>query len=616
MSTYKEIHGKAIKSVSTDLSSTNNTGQIWYNTTTNTFKSIVNFAAWSSSTPLTTGRLYGSGFGTQTEAVAAGGRIPSPAGGSTVTEEYNGSGWAAGGAMNSARQYSAGAGIITAGLAFGGSSSPPTMVAKTEEYNGTAWTENPSPSGDMGTGRDKLAGFGTQASAIGAGGDPNSTATEEYGGTSWTAGGALSTGIQYFGGVGASNTSGVVFGGNTPPETAVTEEYNGSSWTAGGSLNTARGQVMGAGIQTAALAFGGYDSTGTLAVTESYDGSTWTTSPVSLGTARYDAYGMGTTSAAVCAGGDPGYKNITEEYNLSAYVLTAAAWASGGSLGNPSAKGASFGSTPAAVNVGGTIPSGPISGLTELYNGTSWTANPNACPVNMGYATGGGPQTAGIACSGESPPGSGTATQFFDGSSWTGGPSRSTARQNATGTGTKTAFIHVGGEWPPSWAGMDNVEEYNGSSWTAAAAPAEYPSGFSKGFAGGTSTAAVFGGGANPPSPPLTTSNTWNGSSWTSAPAMLGSYYTGGYAGTSTDAYQIGGYLAPPGGYTITTVYNGTAWATNPSTSTGTSNGVGAGQTGAPGGVLKWGGDYGTQTTCEEFNPGTSTFTTKTLTQS
>ena len=416
MSTYKEIHGKAIKSVSTDLSSTNNTGQIWYNTTTNTFKSIVNFAAWSSSHPLSTGRLYGSGFGTQTEAVAAGGRIPSPAGGSTVTEEYNGSGWAAGGAMNQSRQYSRGAGTETAG--------------------------------------NKLAGFGTQTSAIAAGGDPNSTVTEEYGGSSWTSGGSLSTGRQYLGGVGASNTSGVVFGGNTPPETAVTEEYNGSSWTAGGNLNTARGQVMGAGIQTSALAFGGYDSTGTLAVTESYDGSAWPTSPVTLGTARYDAFGMGTTSAAVCAGGDPGYKNITEEYNLSAYVLTAAAWASGGSLSNQSAKGSSFGSTPAAVNVGGTAPPGAISGNTELYNGTSWTSNPNSCPVSMGYATGGGPQTAGIACSGESPPGSGTATQFFDGSSWTGGPSRSTGRQNATGTGTKTAFIHVGGEWPPSWAGI------------------------------------------------------------------------------------------------------------------------------------------------------------------
>jgi hypothetical protein len=615
MSTYKEIHGKAIKSVSTDLSSPSNTGQIWYNSTSGTFKSIVNFAAWSSASPLITGKLEGSGFGTQTAGVKAGGRIPSPAGGTTSTEEYNGSAWMQGGAMNTSRQYSGGAGVLTAGLAFGGNNGPPFMIVKTEEYNGTAWTENPSPSGDMGTGRNKLAGFGTQASAIAAGGDPNSTATEEYGGTSWTAGGALSTGRQYVGGVGASNTAGLVFGGTTPPITAVTEEYNGASWTAGGSLNTSRGQVMGAGIQTAALAFGGYSTT-TLNVTESYDGSTWTTSPVTLATGRYDGNGIGTQTAAVCAGGDPGYKDVTEEYNLSAYTLTAAAWASGGSLGNPTSKGCSFGSTPAAVSVGGTTPTGPITGLTELYNGTSWTANPNACPVNMGYATGGGPQTAGIANSGETPPGSGTSTQFFDGSAWTGGPARATARQNATGTGTKTAFIHVGGEWPPSWTGMDNVEEFNGSSWTAAAAPAEYPAGMAKGYAGGTSTAAVFGGGVSTGTPTYAASNTWNGSSWTSAPAMLGIYYTGGYAGTSTDAYQIGGYLAPPGGYTITTVYNGTAWATNPSTSSGTSNGTAAGQTGAPGGVLKWGGNYGTQTTCEEFTGATATFTTKTLTQS
>ena len=194
MSTYKEIHGKAIKSVSTDLSSPSNTGQIWYNSTSGTFKSILNFAAWSSASPLITGKLEGSGFGTQTAGVKAGGRIPSPAGGTTSTEEYNGSAWMQGGAMNTSRQYSGGAGVLTAGLAFGGNNGPPFMIVKTEEYNGTAWTENPSPSGDMGTGRNKLAGFGTQASAIAAGGDPNSTATEEYGGTSWNAGGALSTG--------------------------------------------------------------------------------------------------------------------------------------------------------------------------------------------------------------------------------------------------------------------------------------------------------------------------------------------------------------------------------------------------------------------------------------
>ena len=161
MSTYKEIHGKAIKSLSTDLSSTSDTGQIWYNTTTNTFKSILDFAAWSSASPLITGQLVSSGFGTQTAAAIGGGRIPSPAGGTTGTEEYNGSAWMQGGDMNTSRQYSGGAGVLTAGLAFGGNNGPPFMIVKTEEYNGTAWTENPSPSGDMNTGRRALAGFGT-----------------------------------------------------------------------------------------------------------------------------------------------------------------------------------------------------------------------------------------------------------------------------------------------------------------------------------------------------------------------------------------------------------------------------------------------------------------------
>jgi hypothetical protein len=165
----------------------------------------------------------------------------------------------------------------------------------------------------MGTGRRALAGFGTQTSAIAAGGEPNSTLAEEYDGSSWTAGGALSTGRQYLAGAGASNTSGVVFGGNTPSSTAATEEYGGTSWTAGGSLGVARGQNAGCGTQTAALAFGGYDPVGTVGYTEGYDGTAWSTRP-SLATARYDANGFGTQELAIAAGGDPGPITTTEEF--------------------------------------------------------------------------------------------------------------------------------------------------------------------------------------------------------------------------------------------------------------------------------------------------------------
>ena len=85
MSTYREIHGKAVKSLDTDPSATTDAGQIWYNTGSDTFKSIVSTSAWASASPLITG-VYGSmQFGLQTAGVAASGS-PGP-GPTTATQE-------------------------------------------------------------------------------------------------------------------------------------------------------------------------------------------------------------------------------------------------------------------------------------------------------------------------------------------------------------------------------------------------------------------------------------------------------------------------------------------------------------------------------------------------
>ena len=315
-----------------------------------------------------------------------------------------------------------------------------------------------------------------------------------------------------------------------------------------------------------------------------------------------------TTDPSTPLEGEMWYNNTTG--TLKGVVLSTAAWASGGSLNNPFFGGnSSFGSTPAGVMVGGTIPAGPISGATELYDGTAWTANPNACPVSIGYGLGGGPQTAGIILSGQSPPGSGTASLKFDGSAWTSAPSRSTGAQNATGIGTDSSFIVVGGAFPPSWTVQTTTQTFNGASWSTE--PNSYPAPNEKAFAGGSAAAAIIGGGAPSPN---TASNTWDGSTWTAAPAMLADRANGAFAGTSTDAFQIGGQDTPSGGFTDTTVFDGTTWGTNPSTATGTSAGSGAGQTGGPGGVIKMGGDYGTQTTCEEFTAAVAV--TKTITTS
>jgi hypothetical protein len=48
MTTYKELFGKAVKYLSTDPDNAQAEGQVWYNSTSGTFKSIVASEAWSS----------------------------------------------------------------------------------------------------------------------------------------------------------------------------------------------------------------------------------------------------------------------------------------------------------------------------------------------------------------------------------------------------------------------------------------------------------------------------------------------------------------------------------------------------------------------------------------
>jgi hypothetical protein len=93
---------------------------------------------------------------------------------SAATESWNGSAWTTVNSLNTARQALAGAGTQTAALAFGGKT--PTTGA-TELYNGTTWTSNPT---SMTTARDTLGGTGTQSLAIAFGGlNPGITAATE-----------------------------------------------------------------------------------------------------------------------------------------------------------------------------------------------------------------------------------------------------------------------------------------------------------------------------------------------------------------------------------------------------------------------------------------------------
>ena len=69
MSTYKEIVGKKIKSLSSDPSNSAE-GQMWYNTTTSKLRGLAVSEAWASSATLPGNRTYGGGAGSQTAALS------------------------------------------------------------------------------------------------------------------------------------------------------------------------------------------------------------------------------------------------------------------------------------------------------------------------------------------------------------------------------------------------------------------------------------------------------------------------------------------------------------------------------------------------------------------
>jgi hypothetical protein len=312
MTTYKEIFGKYVKNYSSDPSS-DIEGQIWYNTTSGTFKTNLNLGGvWAAGGNLTTPNFASGGAGIQTANVIFGGSAPPGAPQKTAaTFEYDGSTWSPSGNMNTSRTGPSGAGTQTAALGAGGYLFPgPTTAAET--YDGSSWTNVTSmPTADM------YAATGTQTSALYAA----SGTTLEYSAPSWTAGGALNT-PRNEGSMAGTQTAALFFGGG--PQTAAsnaTEEYDGSAWTAGGTMNTARGiQIGGTGAsQSAAIAFGGAgpNEPAVSAATELYDGTSWTTTG-SLATARSRSSkggSQGPSSSAIMVGGTaPAVSNAVEEF--------------------------------------------------------------------------------------------------------------------------------------------------------------------------------------------------------------------------------------------------------------------------------------------------------------
>ena len=131
MTTFKEIRGTAIESVSSDPSNPE-VGQIWYNNTIGVLKGYQNIAGtWASGGNLSTARGGMFNAGTQTaNLVSAGGPLGGGAD-TTQTELYNGTSWTTTSTLGTGRAGLAGAGTQTSALAIGGN-----FTAAVEEFTG------------------------------------------------------------------------------------------------------------------------------------------------------------------------------------------------------------------------------------------------------------------------------------------------------------------------------------------------------------------------------------------------------------------------------------------------------------------------------------------------
>ena len=331
MSTFKEIRGTLIKSVSSDPANPQ-IGQIWYNSTIGFLK----------------------GYRTVASAFSSGGN------------------------RNDGQNGGSSAGTLTAGLAFGGGRNPNSpnsgglaTQTQSEEYNGSSWAEG----GAMSTGRTTFGGFGTQTAALAFGGRTTNNpftytnATEEYGGSSWTSGGNLGAaqyGMNRSGG--GIQTAAVSVGGFLiSPARNETEEYNGSSWTSVNDMitNTARGVYLG--TQTSGILINGQPPSSVNAA-YNYDGTNWTANPASTNLALLTRSGIGDASAGLLMGGSPYAANTSSElWNGTAFSNDAVA-----AVVRNGAQSSCASPVSAGYNTSGTNASTPGSALTstEEYTAT------------------------------------------------------------------------------------------------------------------------------------------------------------------------------------------------------------------------------------------------------
>jgi len=266
------------------------------------------------------------------------------------------------------------------------------------------------------------------------------------------------------------------------------------------------------------------------------------------------------------------YNNASYAFKLAS-VTTAGTWASGGNLSTERYGRSAFGTqTSTLISGGETSAIQPPYGYTtasEQYNGTSWTSG-TALPQSNSRATGVGIFTAGLVFGGgdETTPGApGQTTLKYNGTAWTATGNMTVSRYDAAGNGTNTAAIAFGGaNSSPPFNIRTTAETFTSTAWTSITGLNTARLSLASSKDAPNSVALAFGGFAPGPAAVSAATEEWNGTSWTNKNSMNTARSDLGGTGTVGSAIAFGG--SP--GLTATEIWNGTSWSNNP---TGLANG-------------------------------------------
>ncbi len=553
MADYKDIVGTAVRNNAGNLSA-DQKDQIFYDSTNVDFKYQFEAKAdaWRTSSPLNTASWSRTTGGSVNSAWAASGEV-SGSGFVKINEIWNGTTWSEAN-DNSISHYggngSHGVPNNTTGLVFFGyDPTIPGDHSRTEEWNGTSWTEL----SDGNTVRRFPGGNGTttEACLVYGGLIPGSsfTNTELWNGSSWTETTDINTARYGTNGIGSSTSAAYVNGslypGPQPPGT-FHEQWNGSTWTESTDPNQ---KVHGAGsgiVNTAMVIFGG-NPTG---YTEVWNGSTWTeTTDLNEARDSQGGTGAGGATSALSVGGIPpgGQPNGSSGVEEFVSNLPIGAWSTSTSMNTARYHLGGAGITTAALAFGGH----PASGLTESWDGSTWTEVNNLTTARGMGASIGLLYTAALYAGGAS-----NNSETWNGSNWTEVADLNTAKEQTAGAGTTTSGLVFGGRIPPGTVNA-TTESWNGASWTEVS-----DLNTARRLIGGTgasNTAAIGAGGYSTTYTSLV--ETWNGSSW-SETSNLNNAETGTTMfGTSTSAIAAGGYQpGSPNVLATTEDWNGISW--------------------------------------------------------